>query len=38
MRPGGWLMAQGPLEAGPCLFTAVAGAGAPFGREPVSAT
>jgi SAM-dependent methyltransferase len=23
LRPGGWLMAQGPLEAGPCLFTAV---------------
>jgi len=22
LRPGGWLLAQGPLEAGPCAFTA----------------
>jgi len=28
LRPGGWLMAQGPLEAGPCLFTAAVRAAA----------
>jgi SAM-dependent methyltransferase len=28
LRPGGWLIAQGPLEAGPCLFSAAVRAAA----------
>lgn len=30
LRPGGWLMAQGPLEAGPCLFATALRAATPL--------
>jgi len=36
LRPGGWLMAQGPLEAGPCLFTAALRVAARLRRERVT--
>ncbi len=34
LRPGGWLVAQGPLEAGPCLFSLVIRAVRALPRSP----